>query len=114
MADERNEANEAGEGSERRRHPRHSQPRLVLRIEERKYRTRDWSLGGFRIDGFHRSVYSEEELEGVVTTWTGLFRESFNADVVHTYKQTMAEVEEGVELELLFRPSDILDEQHPP
>jgi hypothetical protein len=84
MTDETSEASAAGEGSERRRHPRHSQPRLVLRIEERKYRTRDWSLGGFRIAGFHRPVDREEELEGVVTTWTGLFRESFNADVVHS------------------------------
>ena len=77
-------ADETGEGRERRRHPRYKIPRLVLRIEKQKYRTRDWSLGGFRLNAFHRPVESGEQLQGVATTWTGLFREPFDADVVRS------------------------------
>ena len=78
------ETDEEREGRERRRHPRFKMPRLVLRIENQKYRTRDWSLGGFRINEFHRPVASGEQLQGVATTWTGLFRELFDADVVRS------------------------------
>ncbi len=75
---------ETDEGAERRRHPRRELPRLVLRVEDHKYRTRDWSFGGFRIDRFHRPVDTGERLRGVVTTWTNLFREEFDADVVRS------------------------------
>jgi len=69
-------------GSERRKHPRRLLPRLTLRIEDRKYRTNDWSIGGFRIGGFHREVRPGDMLTGSIVTWAGLRRESFEADVV--------------------------------
>ncbi len=69
-------------GRERRQHARHSTPRLTIRIEDRKYRTYDWSLGGFRISGFHREIRSGENLVGNVDRLGGLFREPFEADVV--------------------------------
>lgn len=67
---------------ERRRHPRRLLPRLILSIEDHTYRTRDWSLGGFRISGFHRDVRPGEQFNGSVVTWLGLRRETFDTDVV--------------------------------
>lgn len=67
---------------ERRRHPRRLLPPLSLRIEERKYKTDDWSIGGFRIGAFHREVRPGDMVTGSVVTWGGLRREAFEADVV--------------------------------
>ena len=67
---------------ERRQHPRHVAPRLTLRFEGRNYKTTDWSIGGFRIKGFHRPVLRGEPLDGSVVTWFGLKREAFKASII--------------------------------
>ena len=67
---------------ERRQHSRHVAPRLTLRFEGRNYKTTDWSLGGFRISGFHRAVLRGEPLDGSVVTWFGLKREAFKAGII--------------------------------
>ena len=69
-------------GHERRQHPRYVAPRLTLRFEDHNYKTTDWSIGGFRISGFHRPVRPGETLEGSVVTWGGLKKEAFEADVL--------------------------------
>ncbi len=69
-------------GREQRQHPRYAMPRLSLRFEGHNYKTTDWSIGGFRISGFHRPVRPGEKLEGSVITWGGLKNEAFKADVL--------------------------------
>ncbi len=68
-------------GPERRQHERYKTPRLVLRIEEQKYRTLDWSMGGFRIGPFHRPLGPRETLTGTIDQMAGLLREPFEADI---------------------------------
>ena len=69
-------------GQGRRQHPRYVAPRLTLRFEDHNYKTTEWSIGGFRISGFHRPVRPGEKLEGSVVTWGGLKKEAFEADVL--------------------------------
>ena len=56
-------------GRERRQHPRFASPYLVLRIEGHKYRTQDWSMGGFRISDFHREIRTGEDVVGSIDSW---------------------------------------------
>ncbi len=72
----------SGSDHERRQHARRSSPILTLRIEGKKYKTLDWSLGGFRIEGFHREIRTGETLKGSVDKLGGLRREPFEVDVV--------------------------------
>lgn len=37
---------------ERRRHERVSAPAITIEVDGRLYRTRDWSMGGFMIEGY--------------------------------------------------------------
>ena len=53
-------------GPERRQHPRYTHRPLVLKIEGRRYRTIDWSLGGFRIGPFHREAIIGMRIEGSI------------------------------------------------
>jgi len=55
---------------------------LQLVIEDQRYNTDDWSLGGFRVDAFHRDVHLGEKLTGSVATWGGLRHDPFEADVL--------------------------------
>ena len=70
------------DGREQRQHSGHVMPRLTLRFEDHKYKTTDWSIGGFQIGRFHRPVRVGETLEGSVVTWRGLKHEAFKADVL--------------------------------
>ena len=70
-----------GSGRDRRQHERIKSPRLTLRIESQKYRTLDWSLGGFRIGPFHRRLGAKETLTGTIESMAGLLRETFEADI---------------------------------
>ncbi len=49
---------------DRRKHFRRHVPVLTLTIEDNKYRTVDWSLGGFAIRDFHRSLDVGDKLRG--------------------------------------------------
>jgi len=66
----------------KRQRPRHVARQLTLRFEDHNYKTIDWSIGGFRIGGFHRPVLPRDTLEGGVVTWGGLKKEAFKAVVV--------------------------------
>ncbi len=51
---------------DRRKHARITTPSLQLKIDGRKYRTLDWSLGGLRINGFHADVKPRDRLSGTI------------------------------------------------
>ena len=53
-------------GSDRRRHGRHTTPTLKVRINGRRYRTKDWSLTGFRLDDFDGVCAWGEQIRGVI------------------------------------------------
>ena len=51
---------------ERRRHRRiYGRPIKVV-LEDQSYKTLDWSLGGFRINKYHRELKRGERLSGVI------------------------------------------------
>jgi hypothetical protein len=52
--------------SDRRRHVRHVTPTLKVRINGKKYRTKDWSLTGFRLDDFDGVCALGEQIRGVI------------------------------------------------
>jgi len=52
--------------SDRRKHARQASPTLKLRINGRRYRTKDWSLSGFRLDDFDGVCACGEQIRGVV------------------------------------------------
>jgi len=51
---------------ERRRHRRvYGRPIKVV-LEDKAYKTLDWSLGGFRINNYHRELKRGDRLSGVI------------------------------------------------
>ena len=54
---------------------------LVLKIDGKKYRTVDWSLGGFRINGFHESGKPRDEVSGTIGGG-GMRRGEFVAEIL--------------------------------
>ena len=52
--------------SDRRRHARHTTPTLKVRINGKRYRTKDWSLSGFRLDDFDGICEWGEQVRGVI------------------------------------------------
>ena len=52
--------------SDRRRHARHTAPTLKVRLNGKRYRTKDWSLMGFRLDDFDGVCECGEEIRGVI------------------------------------------------
>jgi hypothetical protein len=52
--------------SDRRRHERHATPTLKVRINGKGYRTRNWSLAGFRLDDFDGICECGEQVRGVI------------------------------------------------
>ncbi len=81
MGQQKRDPKLAGECKWRQR-PRHVARPLKLRFEDHNYKTIDWSIGGFRISGFHRPVRPGDTLEGGVVTWSGLKKEAFKAVVL--------------------------------
>jgi len=51
---------------ERRRHRRVYDRPIKVNLEDKVYKTLDWSLGGFRINGFHRELERGEKLNGII------------------------------------------------
>lgn len=51
---------------EQRAHTRYQSPAVHLTLEGQRYRTLDWSLGGFRIPAFHRVLVRGDRLAGTV------------------------------------------------
>ena len=52
--------------SDRRRHARRAAPTLKVRIAGKSYRTKDWSLSGFRLDDFDGVCQYGEQIQGVI------------------------------------------------
>jgi hypothetical protein len=52
--------------SDRRRHARQPAPTLKVRINGKRYRTRNWSLSGFRLDDFDGVCEWGEQIRGVI------------------------------------------------
>jgi hypothetical protein len=52
--------------SDRRRQARHKAPTLKVRIDGRRYRTKDWSPAGFRLDDFDGVCAAGEQIRGVI------------------------------------------------
>jgi hypothetical protein len=52
--------------SDRRRRARHAAPVLKVRIAGKRYRTRNWSLTGFRLDDFDGVCAWGEQIRGVI------------------------------------------------
>ena len=52
--------------SDRRRHARHAAPTLKVRINGKRYRTKNWSLTGFRLDDFDGVCAWGEQIRGVI------------------------------------------------
>lgn len=51
---------------DRRRHARGATPTLKVRINGKSYRTKDWSLAGFRLDDFDGVCEWGEQIRGVI------------------------------------------------
>lgn len=69
---------------DRRRSPRFTKPALWVELDGRRYRARDWSLGGFRVADFGKPVRSREKLTGRVEG-IGCVG-SFSAEVVRVHE----------------------------
>ena len=69
-------------GRERRRHPRVEGRPLALRIDGRKYKTLNWSLGGFKISGYHAEMEPGDKIEGTIGPVAGVGPGPFVAEVV--------------------------------
>ncbi len=70
--------------TDRRRHRRvHDRP-IKVRVEGNKYETLDWSLGGFRIKGYHRTLEIGERLSGKIGPVDGIKAGDFVVEVVRT------------------------------
>ena len=52
--------------SEQRRHARHTAPALKVRINGKRYRTKNWSLTGFRLDDFDGVCAWGEQIRGTI------------------------------------------------
>jgi hypothetical protein len=52
--------------SDQRRHARYTTPTLRVRINGRSYRTKNWSLTGFRLDDFDGVCAWGEQIRGVI------------------------------------------------
>jgi hypothetical protein len=52
--------------SDRRRQARHRAPTLKVRINGKRYRTKDWSVTGFRLDDFDGVCAWGEQIRGVI------------------------------------------------
>ena len=52
--------------SDRRRHARRTAPTLKVRINGKRYRTKNWSLTGFRLDDFDGVCAWGEQIRGVI------------------------------------------------
>ncbi len=69
------------QGKDRRQYVRHTGSSLTVLVDGQKYKTIDWSLGGFRIKDFHRAVSPNERLQGEVSPPKGISGE-FIAEIV--------------------------------
>jgi hypothetical protein len=72
-----------GAASDRRYYLRHTGRALRLEIEDQPYETLDWSLGGFRIGAFHRTLARGDRLDGKLGPVGSAKDGTFVAEVRH-------------------------------
>lgn len=70
--------------TDRRHHRRVYDRPLKVRVEGNQYDTLDWSLGGFKINGYHRSLEIGERLTGKIGPVDGIIAGVFVVEVVRT------------------------------
>ncbi len=70
--------------TDRRHHRRVYDRPINVRMEGKQYDTLDWSLGGFRINGYHRTIEIGERLSGKIGPVNGIKSGDFVAVVVRT------------------------------
>jgi hypothetical protein len=69
---------------DRRRHPRFHVDPLSLKIDGKRYKSTDWSLGGFKVSRFHGDLGSGDRISGQIN-FPGAPRGEFVAEVVNIY-----------------------------
>jgi len=69
---------------DRRLHRRYADPPLHLEIGGKHFKTTDWSLGGFRIHGYHQPVAIGGRLTGQIKSVNSNGPGTFVAEVVWT------------------------------
>jgi PilZ domain len=67
---------------ERRAHRRFSYPALQLEIDGKRFKTTDWSLGGFRITGYRGAPKIGDRLSGQIKSLNSSAPGTFVAEVV--------------------------------
>ena len=67
---------------DRRVHRRYSDPPLHLEIDGKRFKTTDWSLGGFRIHGYNEAVAIGGRLTGQIQSVNSNGPGTFVAEVV--------------------------------
>lgn len=70
--------------TDRRRHRRVYDRPIKVRLEGKHYDTLDWSLGGFLINGYHRTLEVGERLSGKIGPVDGIKAGDFVVEVVRT------------------------------
>ncbi len=68
--------------SERRAHARHTSDSLRVLIENRRYKTVDWSLGGFKLERCKLTLSAKDRVHGKIDFDASVDGE-FVAEVVH-------------------------------
>jgi len=71
---------------ERRVHHRISYPPLHLEIDGKRFKTTDWSLGGFRINGYHEALAIGDRLTGSIKFNKSSVSGTFVAEAVRVGK----------------------------
>ncbi len=78
------EASRSESGAERRRHRRLQTSKLTIIVGEKRYKTNDWSLGGFRIVVPGNDFVTNQRISGAIHG-PGLFdRGTYEAAIVWT------------------------------
>ena len=67
---------------DRRVQRRFSHPPLHLKIDGKRFKTADWSLGGFRINGYHKRLKIGDRLTGQIKSINSSGPGTFVAEVV--------------------------------
>ncbi len=69
----------------RRLHARHTSDAMRVMIGRRRYRTSNWSLGGFKLEGCALALSAEDQVRGRIA-FKGMAPGEFVAEVTHVGK----------------------------
>lgn len=70
--------------TDRRHHRRIYDRPIEVEVEGKHYDTLDWSLGGFRINGYHRLLEIGERLSGKIGPVDGIRPGDFIVEIIRT------------------------------